>query len=46
MSFPNERVNFDESVVYETYLTALDIGRNEFLIGIMLEYLFNSTKKL
>lgn len=44
--FPNERVNFDESVVYETYLTPLDIGSNEFLIGIMLEYLFNSTKKL
>lgn len=44
--FPNASVNFDESVVYETHLTPLDIGSNEFLIGIMLEYLFNSTKVL
>ena len=44
--FPNEAVNFDESVVYETHLTSLVIGSNAFLIGVMIEYLFNATKEL
>ena len=42
--FPNASVNFDESVVYETHLTSLDIGSNAFLIGVMIEYLFDLTK--
>ena len=42
--FPNASVNFDESVVYETRLSPLDIGSNAFLIGVMIEYLFNATK--
>ena len=44
--FPNASVNFDESVVYETHLTSLDIGSNAFLIGVMIEYLFDLTKAL
>ena len=42
--FPNESVNFDESVVYETHLTTLVFGRNAFLIGVMIKYLFDLTK--
>ena len=44
--FPAASVNFDESVVYETRLSPLDIGRNAFLIGVMIEYLFDLTKEL
>ena len=42
--FPNATVNFDESVVYETHLTEFNLGQNSFLIGVMIEYLFNATK--
>ena len=44
IGFPSASINFNECVVYETHLTPLDIGSNAFLIGVMIEYLFNATK--